>query len=52
VLNTKWKILKKTFKNHEEMEMNKVLVTVCCNSFGVLIDFEDLEENDNKKVSN
>ena len=49
--NTEWKLPKKTFKNHKEIEINTALVIVYHNSFGVLIEFKDLEDDDNMKVS-
>ena len=51
-MNTKWKILKKIYENYKEREKNNTPVAVCYNSFGVLMEFDSLEEDNNKKVSN
>ena len=38
----------KTFWNNEGIKQNCKLAIVCQNSFGVLIEIENLEEDDNK----
>ena len=43
VKNNEW-----TFKNKEEIEWNHKSAIVCQNSFGALMEIEDLEDEDNE----